>query len=84
MIIRQIRNATLKITYAGYTFLSDPWLSDKGTGFSARTVIPEMAGLKNPLCDLPDTPVNFLKVWTSALFRTFIPTIFQRIICRYQ
>ena len=43
MIIRQIRNATLKITYAGYTFLTDHWLSDKGTGFSARTVIPEMA-----------------------------------------
>ena len=48
MIIRQIRNATLKITYAGYTFLTDHWLSDKGTGFSARTVIPEMAGLKTP------------------------------------
>ncbi len=61
MIIRQIRNATLKITYAGYTFLTDHWLSDKGTGFSARTVIPEMAGLKNPLCDLPDTPENILE-----------------------
>ena len=34
MIIRQIRNATLKITYAGYTFLTDHWLSDKGTGFT--------------------------------------------------
>ena len=43
MIISQIRNATLKIIYAGYTFLTDLWLSDKGTGFSARTVIPEMA-----------------------------------------
>ncbi len=61
MIICQIRNATLKITYAGYTFLTDHWLSNKGTGFSARTVIPEMAGLKNPLCDLPDTPENILE-----------------------
>lgn len=53
MNIQQIRNATIKITYEPYTFLIDPWLIEKNTGFSARTVIPEMAGIKSPLCDLP-------------------------------
>ena len=36
MRIQQIRNATLKIEYAGQTVLLDPWLQDKGTGFSAN------------------------------------------------
>ena len=30
MKIQQIRNATLRIEYAGKTFLTDPWLMDKG------------------------------------------------------
>lgn len=48
MKIQQIRNATLKITYGDTVFLLDPWLQDKGTGFSAPTVNPEMSGLKGP------------------------------------
>ena len=35
MRIQQIRNATLKIEYGDVTFLIDPWLQDKGCGFSA-------------------------------------------------
>lgn len=53
MKIQQIRNATLKITYMGSTFLVDPWLQDKGTGFSAPTRKKEMSGIKNPMNNLP-------------------------------
>ena len=60
MIIQQIRNATLKNTYGDITFLVDPWLQDKGTGFSARTIRSEMVGVKCPLNDLPDTPESIL------------------------
>ncbi len=61
MIIQQIRNATIKITYTDITFLVDPWFQDKGTGFSAKATRPEMQGLKNPLNDLPDTPRHILE-----------------------
>src|SRR5690554_703631 len=49
--VQQIRNATLKINYAGKTFLIDPFLAKKGThpGFEG-TVNSE---LRNPLIDLP-------------------------------
>ncbi|CAB3831726.1 hypothetical protein LMG26686_00971 [Achromobacter mucicolens] len=49
--LQQIRNATVKITYAGTTFLVDPMLSKKGTypGFE-KTYRSE---LRNPLVDLP-------------------------------
>lgn len=60
MRIQQIRNATLKIEYADHTILLDPWLQDKGTGFSAATVKPEMAGIKNPMNDLPMSPQEVL------------------------
>lgn len=53
MKLIQIRNATIKITYGGITFLIDPWLQDKGTGMCAPTVNPAMAGVKSPLNDLP-------------------------------
>lgn len=47
MTIRLIRNATLRIGYAGKTFLVDPWLSPR---FSR----PSYAGKsRNPLVDLP-------------------------------
>ncbi len=49
--IQQIRNATLKINYAGVTFLLDPFLADKGThpGFEGSF----NSELRNPLVDLP-------------------------------
>lgn len=60
MKIQQIRNATLKIEYGGITFLLDPWLQDKGKGFCAKAVLPEMAGIKNPMNDLPLSPQEIL------------------------
>lgn len=60
MRIQQIRNATLKIQYGTQTILLDPWLQDKGTGFSAKTVNTDMAGIKNPLNDLPMPVSNIL------------------------
>lgn len=61
MIIQQIRNATLIISYGSITFLIDPWFQDQGTGFSAKTVKPEMQGIRCPMNALPDTPESILK-----------------------
>lgn len=49
--IQQIRNATLKISYAGVTFLIDPLLAKKGAypGFEGTY----RSELRNPLIDLP-------------------------------
>ncbi|HCE6543732.1 TPA: MBL fold metallo-hydrolase [Pseudomonas aeruginosa] len=49
--IQQIRNATLKIRYAGKTFLVDPLLAKKGAypGFEGTF----RSNLRNPLVDLP-------------------------------
>lgn len=60
MKIQQIRNATLKIKYSDQTILLDPWLQDKGTGFSADVVRAEMAGVHSPMNDLPMTPGEVL------------------------
>lgn len=52
---QQIRNATIKIEYAGTTFLVDPMLAKKGAypGFEGTY----NSHLRNPLVDLP-LPVN--------------------------
>lgn len=49
--LQQIRNATVKVTYADTTFLIDPMLSKKGTypGFEGTY----RSELRNPLVDLP-------------------------------
>jgi L-ascorbate metabolism protein UlaG (beta-lactamase superfamily) len=47
MQIQQIRNATLRITYAGKIFITDPFLAGKHTMPSYKGVSP------NPLVDLP-------------------------------
>lgn len=60
MIIQQIRNATVKIRYHGITFLIDPWFQDRGTGFSAKAIKPEMQGVPCPINDLPDSPEKIL------------------------
>jgi L-ascorbate metabolism protein UlaG (beta-lactamase superfamily) len=46
-----IRNATMKLTYAGTTFLIDPMLAVKGAykGFDGTP----RSELRNPLVDLP-------------------------------
>lgn len=60
MKIQQIRNATLKINYGNQMILLDPWLQDKGVGFSAPAVKPEMNGVRNPMNDLPMMPQKIL------------------------
>lgn len=52
MKIQQIRNATLKINYNDLNILVDPWLQDKGTGMSAKTINTSMIGVKSPLNEL--------------------------------
>ncbi len=50
MKIKLIRNATLRVTYAGHTFLIDPYLAPKHS-------LPSYTGRSpNPLVDLPCTP----------------------------
>ncbi len=60
MKIQQIRNATLKIKYGDQVILLDPWLQDKGAGFSAKAVREEMDGICNPMNILPMTPEKIL------------------------
>ena len=51
--MQQIRNATVKITYAGTTFLIDPMLAEKGAypGFENTY----RSNLRNPLVELPES-----------------------------
>ncbi|MBR4446773.1 MAG: MBL fold metallo-hydrolase [Solobacterium sp.] len=67
MKIQQIRNATVKIQYGNTVFLVDPWLQEKGTGFSARAVRPEMQGVHTPLCELPFSASQILDGVDHAL-----------------
>ncbi|QXG45589.1 MBL fold metallo-hydrolase [Pseudomonas viridiflava] len=52
--LQQVRNATVKISYGGTTFLIDPMLSKKGTypGFENTY----RSDLRNPLVDLTESP----------------------------
>lgn len=60
--IKQIRNSTLKITYAGKTFLIDPWLIGKGKfgsfaevpGFPFHVPDPVKEQIPMPIFDLPE------------------------------
>lgn len=67
MNIQQIRNATLKITYAGRTFLVDPWLAGKGETGTFRSlggVFRCQDGtwdIPMPMCDLPFPREDILK-----------------------
>ena len=58
MKIQQIRNAMVRIRYAGKTFLTDPWLAPRGGMGTFRDYPmfrcrPERLDLPLPLCDLP-------------------------------
>ncbi|AZE95602.1 Beta-lactamase-like [Pseudomonas orientalis] len=56
--LQQVRNATVKITYGGTTFLIDPMLAKKGTypGFE-NTYRSE---LRNPLVELTESPAEVI------------------------
>ncbi len=60
MRLLHIRNATMKIRYGVLTILLDPWLQDKGAGFSAPTVDPGMENIRNPMNELPLSPEMIL------------------------
>lgn len=63
MKIKQIRNATLKIEYAGKTFLIDPWLTGKGEfgsfadvpGFPFKVPDPMKNQIPMPINGLPES-----------------------------
>ncbi|AQG18073.1 MBL fold metallo-hydrolase [Bordetella pertussis] len=65
--LQQIRNATVKITYAGTTFLIDPMLARKGAypGFENTY----RSTLRNPLVDLP-LPVQDILADVDAVIVT--------------
>lgn len=66
MNIKQIRSAMVRIDYAGKTFLTDPWLGEKGSmepiaDPSFRFCNPEQAKIAMPMCDLPMSVEEILK-----------------------
>lgn len=71
MIIQQIRNATLVVTYAGKRFLVDPWFQKKGTGRCAPTPWPEKNKLPSPGVELP-LPVEQIMEGIDAIIVTHI------------
>ncbi|MBM0141519.1 MBL fold metallo-hydrolase [Pseudomonas cannabina] len=56
--VQQVRNATVKISYGGTTFLIDPMLAKKGTypGFENTY----RSNLRNPLIDLTESPTEVI------------------------
>lgn len=60
MIYQQIRNATVRITYAGKTFLVDPWLQDAGKGASFEIAKKQHMFVPAPVVELPKSPQQVL------------------------
>lgn len=84
MKLTQIRNATLKVEYAGKTFLIDPMLSAKGgfPGFPGTL----NSNVANPTVDLPLLVSEILSVSNGAwlrvcwFLRTASRTTFERLL----
>lgn len=70
MRLRQIRNATLVIDYAGTRLLVDPWLEDAGSGMRATSPWPER-NVPSPLVDLP-CPVGEILDGVDAVLVTHV------------
>jgi len=62
--IQEIRNATIKVTYADTTFLIDPMFAKKG--FYEGFPDTHRSYLRNPLVDLPIKPHTHLDHWDDA------------------
>lgn len=76
MKITQIRNATVKIEYAGSIFLADPWLTEKGGMGTFRDtpyscVRPEQETIRMPMCDLP-MPISEILSGVDAFILTHV------------
>lgn len=69
MKIKQIRNATVKITYAGKTFLTDPMFAPK----DAYEPIPDCftSYLRWPLCELPESTDEITKNVDAVIMTHF-------------
>jgi L-ascorbate metabolism protein UlaG (beta-lactamase superfamily) len=73
MKIRLIRNATLRITYAGKEFIIDPFLLPKDT-------IPSFAGISNnPTVDLPCSPEEVVDGVEMAIVSHMHPDHFDQL-----
>lgn len=73
MKIRLIRNATLRITYAGKEFIIDPFLLPKDT-------IPSFAGISNnPTVDLPCSPEEVADGVEMAIVSHMHPDHFDQL-----
>lgn len=74
MKLQLVRNATLKIVYAGKTILIDPMLCEK------ETMEPFMKGLrKNPTVDLPIPPSEIIKDLDAVLVSHSHPDHFDKV-----
>lgn len=68
MKLQEIRNATIKLTYAGITFLIDPWLAPRGANGAfgmgintdAHCVDERSQDVINPMCGLPLSTTEIL------------------------
>lgn len=70
MRLRQIRNATVVVECAGTRLLVDPWLDDKGAGFTAQSPWPER-NVPSPLVELP-CPVGEVLEGVDAVVVTHV------------
>ncbi|HML34904.1 MBL fold metallo-hydrolase [Sporomusa sphaeroides] len=63
MKMQQLRNATIRIEYAGKNFLIDPWLRPKasmGPLIGYALVNPAVKDIKIPMCELPKATEEIL------------------------
>ena len=79
IIYQQIRNATVKITYKGTTFLVDPYFRPKGEdGCFQIAPKPELKKLKNPLNELP-FPIILMESYYLILMEIIGIMLLQKI-----
>ncbi len=78
MKIKQIRNATIRISFGGVEFLVDPWLPSRSEGFTFRqggfadeVVDPLTLDTVMPMCDLP-RPVSEVLSGVDAYLLTHL------------
>ena len=57
---QQIRNATVRLSYPGVTFLVDPWLSEPCTGEERAQALRTRSFIPKPVCPLPAPPEEVL------------------------
>lgn len=76
MKFTQIRNATTIISYAGKTFITDPWLQAKGCSFTAPSPWDEQ-NVPSPTSPLPMTPEEILRGIDAVIITHYHPDHFE-------